>query len=919
MLHRMFEKIFEKLGFKKSLPDPVETTPAGLYRVVDKDRVTTHFLEDAVPPQSKEEGEEPAAFPRYAWMRGGFVCPNPNDFYIVKFQNEEEFIVVAYADSFRRVFQCSVPQEIPPAKWPSLELERSEAGGLARVYGLDGSTRVAASFFVNDGLFTVDGSWFDFSQHCMNVSSEEALSRAFLALVHRPETLGLKPPLRGIGLVEDQLNNFQVLESMNRIVHAIRTAEEDLAQKPPALLCCFAQWLQEAGLASALANERTESVAQVHMAHSSMSPQMCYLTVDDGCDIPERTIWKLEGALNRYYLLREQLGTRAASVSMEECKQRADHLFASVIEQAADAELPRDMAEPIFARDWNIRLGIAQGMEALKLPLRLGAEFRYDSDEGLVSFEMVAPDIDMIPGRDAEVMQGYAMRVGVLLAALAFSQSNQVKQVSIDGSYFYDEKSQLDLDTSVAGSTEMADRVFKVTFNRDQFADRAHYVTDVEANPRAFYEEAGAVIGSGEGEQLDDFDALLDEEVFEREIQDAVEAVDVLVAGKDSALKTDVQDRQLGLVSSMALGCRSTRNLRINYNAAQKYYAQEVADQLKDAENLQEGVKVLRAMQEQTNDPKVLASCNRVMEQLALGEADMRDSARVVSLFVGDDPYLDALTRSRAISMNPKGSADEAIAILREVVDPAEAMGVFSDDERMVYRIFDSSSSRVIYNLSREGMLRTSGVEVRDDSGKGVELAPDSYLFCNLELVRLLENTFDRVDDALMYGKNALRLAPTMTVGYRTLARVYMLMGDPNSSRDLLYQALRFAVHPTELGYLYYQLGYTEWKAGRLRVAIACYLKAIMEAPALHAQISNELRALLGEDGARMMDLSQVLPALRAANVPLAPNEEVLARLKDAAEAATNEGLFPAARNMLSLYLHHKPNDVLSHVLRSLG
>ena len=57
---------------------------------------------------------------------------------------------------------------------------------------------------------------------------------------------------------------------------------------------------------------------------------------------------------------------------------------------------------------------------------------------------------------------------------------------------------------------------------------------------------------------------------------------------------------------------------------------------------------------------------------------------------------------------------------------------------------------------------------------------------------------------------------------------------------------------------------------------------------------------------------------LRSAGIVLAPTEEAFETLDAGAAAAVDAGLFPVARNLLSLRLHYRPDDALVNVLKSL-
>ena len=106
---------------------------------------------------------------------------------------------------------------------------------------------------------------------------------------------------------------------------------------------------------------------------------------------------------------------------------------------------------------------------------------------------------------------------------------------------------------------------------------------------------------------------------------------------------------------------------------------------------------------------------------------------------------------------------------------------------------------------------------------------PATLVFCYLESVKLLEESFAHADEALRCGVRCMEMAPTFSAAFRQTARAYMLVGDLESAASALVACLRIALQPEEIAIAYYQLAYVEWKAGRLDTGVACYLKSIMK------------------------------------------------------------------------------------------
>ena len=308
------------------------------------------------------------------------------------------------------------------------------------------------------------------------------------------------------------------------------------------------------------------------------------------------------------------------------------------------------------------------------------------------------------------------------------------------------------------------------------------------------------------------------------------------------------------------------------------------------------------------------------MAALAEGSIDAADQNAVVGRFLGEDRCLVALGRAHSLAETDPAAAVEALI---GAIAEAQLLDGFADGSQEVYRAFDSYSARVLYNVSRatqpvpidgnpvdpgQGPAAdpaSESVAVPDavaDAGKRVRVVPDSFYLCHLEVTHLLERSFGRADEALRYGRAAVAMGPSCAMGYRVLGRAYMLQGDMGRAFDVLRTGLRVSLQPTDIAFMYYQLGYVMWKRGRADAGVACYL-----------------RELVAETGASIPPAGGVEAALAAEGIPCAPASETLDVIDAALSAACDAGLANVARSLLATRLRHRPDDALMGVLRSFG
>ena len=905
---------------------------------------TRRELPDAMPPCAGFVPQNP-----YGWVSGAMPAPGKDEKYIVEFLGKTTFRVIAYLDRYARVFATDHPITCPPATAPTLSVARyadeSNAScerGCIQVLEADGEMRLVAEYRFERGRYAIEGSWFDFGPHAQGLLYEEFVTRAYLAFVYRPALCKTQPPLYGIGNVGAELEKGKPLDALGRIAAAVAGADADPALTAPGLERCLIRWLGEAGFGSARASDLKHLAKgdPLRLVRTKRYADTYYLgTNDDEAAAPyRRMVWALEGALNRFLLVSESLGSRADSASEAEAAQWDYYLTESIATQMPSAENPVDM-QGEAAGEWAIRMGIASSIERLRLPYRFAADFQVNAQGGIAAFDAVVPHASIMPAtrwpegapswvevpwaeREAQASR-YAMRLAIMLAAIAFSQSTRIACVVVAA------RPVSDGSETVGGAGEFPredelPRTFSVEFERASFCANAAYRQAANGDPAQFFAWLNATIGQAD-------------------IPSPLE--DGRLAVPERARMPELSDGAVPAFAQAALGASKVSDLAVNYNAKRRHIAEQMADGIAQAETTTERVRIVTAVKDATPDLDVQDACTRLMVALTADEIDPSDQNAIVNRFLGEDELMTALAAAR--SAVERGDGTEAVSILVQAIAKAELSGRFSDTAGTAFRCFDSYASRVIYNRVRfagggaadEG--RTGGLAVdagrmgesapgadeshvgalepAPDAVRAVELAPDSLYFCCLEAVKLLEHSFDRTEEALGYGKRCMELAPVSGPGYLQTARAYMLVGDMDNTIATINRYLEVAMLPNEIAMGYYQLAYAEWKAGRLQAGVAGYLKSMTTSPLVYDQARLELEELLNEPEANLIPADEIDGVLEESGVVVAPAEALFEQLLEASEAAVDAGLFVVARSVLAAYCQHRPDDALVNVLRSLG
>ena len=867
---------------------------------------------------------------------------------------------------FSRPWDGKSPSDFGTLVLPNSKFKRDqEIRGTVQLRDKRGVRQVAC-FSLKNGRYSLFDSWCDFGSHSDNLTYHEALARCFFAFTFRPLLGGARVPARGLGEIMESLDSETPFEDLLGALHDIRSAALDPAMQPPSLALLLASWLYDANAMGVLAGAQSDGLnaPSLRFVRTRRYSDTYFLGRGEGGDgIPEATIWAIESAINRFVLIARKLeegadpGCCSASdqdiSEIDACGAIDTQLFEAVAVQAPCAAHPADenAAAPNRAGEWDVRRSIGESIERFQLPVRFMVEYRVDVRCGKVAFEVVVPPAQLMPQRvyssqagswvdqsDAErarMALRYAEHVGMMLAAAAFHAGCAIDEVAVcareleaagegepeggetadtsngEGAGFGGEGDEFDGGSvivepggngsgsgdAVAGSRD-AHPLYQVKFTRST-CEGARFQEALKDDPEALFEECGARFGA------DAADFSLD---------DAVDAEAKRIRGE----LPEVGSLAFGPREAKAFGAESLRDLRIHSDAQLRHAGERLADAIARATSTTEAIRLAQTEQNAADDPRIFAACTRLMTDLLEGNVDAHDQNALVSCFMGEDPYLNALRQARAVA---QADPHRAASILREAIRQAEESKRFADNSEAVHRMFDTYASRIIYNRERQGSApwRSGLAFPHPDEGKRVELLPSSLAMCYLESVRLLEESFSHAEEAVQFGLRCIQVAPTYTPAYRQTARAYMLMGDVSTSSRTLRRCLEIATQPDEIALAYYQLAYVEWKAGKPALGVACYMKSMMTAPIYLAQCTIEMHRLMAETGQGPIDREAVDAILTGEGVPIAPLDSLLDALDDAMRTAIDDNIFQVGQPLLALRLFYRPDDALVNVHKSLN
>lgn len=863
----------------------------GIYRVGKAERVWScrkAVMDGAVAEVSPGV---PPADARFGWFKGAIPTPPSGGFYVVEFLNDQKVRLLAYVDLYGRAFTTDKGFDQPPAQHQNLFIAQSEqAENQGAIFALnrEGETVKCANYLRSgsgqNAKYTIEDSWYDFEGHGKRLHYYDLMTRAYLAFVYRPSLGPARLPF-GIGDVYQTLANNDLLTALKRIVSRADQAKDDpLVTLHPAV-AKLRDRLVASGITELEVPEGAEPPLQ--LVRTSRYADTFYVSEKNPePTIPLPTILEVEAALNMFWLsdallkVVQQNGDLATLASCEA------HLFEKAADQTAEFGIATSFPEGTPNGEWETRARISAGIERMALPIRAEARFFVDLSKGLATFDMRVPDaqlvgaiLDQASDRAAKSAKLYAMRLGLLLADIAFRASSRIEKVHVSAT-------PIERDAPAAP-------LFNAEFDRATYDAANKFKSERVGNPQELYTQ------HAKPAEEDDFDQIhhsLPNLIFDPEAP-------------------------LSPTTAEALGTQKLDGVQIYFNTDMRAIAVRLADAIAASETISAAVAAVRAIQESlapeaAASPRAKEAFTRLLTALTEGTIDPHEQNSTVNCFLGEDICARAFRTAQALA--EKGEVDQAIQTLSAAIDEIDRSGAYADNDTTVYRAFDSYASRLVYNLMKEDRLPApTDSSARADAGKETKLIPDSYVLCHFELSTLLDRIGAK-QDALRVAKRALQAAPTIAPSFRVLAQAQVSNDDLASAKDTLLDALISLTPPNDLAAVYQALGDILWRTNDPEAALVCYLKALKTSPAVAEACIPSIRELQEETGLPFPVSDDIDAHLALHHIPCAPSDELGDAIRAAAVAALDEGIFDVAHSLLLLAFFYRNDDALMNIIFSL-
>ena len=604
-------------------------------------------------------------------------------------------------------------------------------------------------------------------------------------------------------------------------------------------------------------------------------------------------IWAVEAALNLGQdaakmaeppaTLDERLHVLLAGVSCLEPVRHPGSRFLATVTEGAD---PRG--------EWAVRAAFADALENLPTPFRMVADFRLNISEGLLGVRAAVPRpaaFSFVPEAErAALARAYAYDLALLVARTALAASPAIRRVVVN-----------------CHEDGGVDCVLSVDLTRSSLERMA-------TAPR----EGGLPEPSAELRFRSASDGWL------APVAPLLSFVDAQLHPAERYRPVELSDEPCPETVVRACGAHRRPDLGIAESVVRLDAWERVADDFGRLGDTTEGaVAALSELRASATDASVVEACERTTRALVAGELDVEDTDDLIECFVGGSALERAVRQAGPLVSAADEQDQEELSrvanLLEDALAPVEAAGAYRDDELTAYRYFRSIPERVTYNLDCA-------------DGRAVRLVPDAYFLAH-QYASVLERRLalpGGLDRALAHAERAAELAPCTVETAIARADCLREMGRTDEAVRAVSGAAARCSTVDGLSLCLYRLAAFANDLGMVEASVACCRRCI-ELGRAQAEPARRELGLLAQHEHEALAASRLDPAkltgerltrtLEGAGLPAGDTEPLSERLRAAAAACTDAGIFSVAHPLLQAYLQaaDRRDDALVDVLASLS
>ena len=613
--------------------------------------------------------------------------------------------------------------------------------------------------------------------------------------------------------------------------------------------------------------------------------------------------------------------------------------------------------------EWSYRQRLSELIRSLYLPFRFDADFRSNLEDGNVALAFMATGSSMMPSRaydsikkdfvsvseknKSKMTTNYNLRLGLIMATLAFGASEEVQNVSI-------RLDSIGLEEMIAAQDVAMNRMLSQTINALNHMNKNAARSkgdpkdgDIHGDVNSNFSNLGSNADiSADNNSVNSADNNADntsanafDNAPDNKNEDPLEAFSK--SPSIIPLLTVTFTRKSFLKHIRANGLNNPIEAYKKFNATFKIDENGALNQINPNFDLRDSCFAPHGAQEEPEFSDVIfdAKSQEILatqdaKGLSIQREDVLQQAVADFNHIASKEILTNAEKARMAmdvieSINDPELNDQSNLVISALIDEKEIPEISFKASKDIYnmrmhaheqfvsedlnsaieeyennikhfdeifasgdvvpRYFNSYAERVVYNR----LFATQNEQMR--------LIPDGLFYAHMEIADLLEQ-LGRHKEALKHLNTMVSYAPTYVISHLKLASQLSNQEDWPSVEAVCLNALQVCFDREDAAFIYYKLAYAEWMQDNFPLAVAAYKIADSLFSEKNESLEFELSELLSRMQSQCIavpkDMQQVEEVLRINNVAKWPDIKAYGIIDDAAKITVNEGMFVIARTL---------------------
>lgn len=305
-----------------------------------------------------------------------------------------------------------------------------------------------------------------------------------------------------------------------------------------------------------------------------------------------------------------------------------------------------------------------------------------------------------------------------------------------------------------------------------------------------------------------------------------------------------------------------------------------------------------------------------------VGDPELIRQSQIIIQAIIDHTQLPTVTLTSSHQLDQARLTARSLLLNGEIIPAIQSLQTEIDKQDTLFSGIGRTVPRY-FNSYAERVIYNRLFKADDET---TVLIPDSLFYAHMEIGMLLVKT-GKPQEGIAHLNKAVAYAPSYPLVHLQQSIQFALIQDWSSAQAACLNALRVAYNYDDAAYAYYRYAYAAWMLGHFDRAAAAYILSDAIHPNGIPALAHEYKELLDRAASQRISLpqtvSEAINILTEADIPIWPHTEVATIIRQASRAMVDDGLFVPARTLALATARMdtragKPDAIQTQFLRSM-